>query len=207
MNIVQTKTYTTIDYNLKEILRYSGVAKTTPEINNLIESCIQELDGKLSYKVCYKAFPISSHLTNNNSNTPLLDLGFTTTHSTDLIKNLESCNSIILFGATIGLEIDRLIAKYSSSSPSRALILQAIGAERIESLCNAFNKDISTEQQALGNNTKPRFSPGYGDLDINFQKDIFEALNCSKHIGLTLNESLLMSPSKSVTAIIGVCPS
>ena len=52
--------------------------------------------------------------------------------------------------------------------------------------------------------TRPRFSPGYGDLPINMQKDIFAALDCPRKIGLSLNESLLMSPSKSVTAIIGV---
>ena len=44
----------------------------------------------------------------------------------------------------------------------------------------------------------------YGDLPLEMQKDIFNVLDCSKRIGLTLNESLLMSPSKSVTAIIGI---
>ena len=51
--------------------------------------------------------------------------------------------------------------------------------------------------------TKNRFSPGYGDFDIVYQKDIFAILDCPKRIGLTLNSSLMMSPSKSVTAIIG----
>ena len=51
---------------------------------------------------------------------------------------------------------------------------------------------------------KPRFSPGYGDLSLEMQRDIFRVLDCPRKIGLTLNESLLMSPSKSVTAIIGI---
>ena len=50
----------------------------------------------------------------------------------------------------------------------------------------------------------PRFSPGYGDLPLSLQRDIFRVLDCPRKIGLTLNESLLMSPSKSVTAIVGL---
>ncbi len=51
---------------------------------------------------------------------------------------------------------------------------------------------------------RPRFSPGYGDLTLLAQKDIFAVLDCGKRIGLTLNDSLLMSPSKSVTAFVGI---
>ena len=49
-----------------------------------------------------------------------------------------------------------------------------------------------------------RFSPGYGDFDIGFQKEIFKLLNCPKNIGLSLCDSFIMSPSKSVSAIIGL---
>lgn len=133
-----------------------------------------------------------------------LDLGFTVTHSRDLQKNLKGCCRIILFGATVGLELDRLIARYGRLSPSKALCFQAIGAERIESLCNAFNDEIDEIFREQGMYTRPRFSPGYGDLPINMQKDIFAALDCPRKIGLSLNVSLLMSPSKSVTAIIGI---
>lgn len=79
-------------------------------------------------------------------------------------------------------------------------MLQAVGAERIESLCNAFVQMLRDE----GMHMRPRFSPGYGDLPLAAQKEIFRALDCARHIGLSLNDSMLMSPSKSVTAIIGL---
>lgn len=81
------------------------------------------------------------------------------------------------------------------------MIFQAIGAERIEALCDIFCADISKEKGVL---LKPRFSPGYGDLSIEVQQDVFSVLNCGKKIGLYLNESMLMSPSKSVTAFAGI---
>ena len=190
---VYVKNYPAPDFNKKEILRYAGVKGNISEINALLEECIKELDGKLTYKVCYSEYPVKI-LSNN------IDLTFTTVKSNDLVKNLKSCNSFILFAATVGLGVDRLIAKYNAISPTKALIFQAIGAERIESLCDLFNNDVKKEHKAV----RPRFSAGYGDLSIEIQKDIFTTLNCSKNIGVTLNESLLMSPSKSVTAIIGI---
>lgn len=51
---------------------------------------------------------------------------------------------------------------------------------------------------------RPRFSPGYGDLPLSAQREIFAVLDCGKRIGLMLNDSLLMSPSKSVTAFVGI---
>ena len=80
-------------------------------------------------------------------------------------------------------------------------MFQAIGAERIEALCDAFCDDISKEYNIA---IKPRFSPGYGDLPLECQKDIFAVISPEKHIGLTLTDSMLMSPSKSVTAIVGL---
>ena len=86
-------------------------------------------------------------------------------------------------------------------SPARAVMLQALGTERVESLCDIFCEDFGIDNSVV---LKPRFSPGYGDLSLDTQKDIFSVLNCPKNIGVYLNDSLLMSPSKSVTAFAGI---
>ena len=194
---VYTKIYEAPPIDKKEILRYAGVRGDAPELEDILASCIAETSGRLTYKVCYRELPISV-------SDEVLDLGFCRTASSGLKKNLNGCSSIILFAATVGIEIDRLIARYSAISPTKALMLQAIGAERIESLCNLFNIEISEQKKAEGYSTRPRFSAGYGDFSIEAQKEIFAALDCSRKIGLSLNQSLLMSPSKSVTAIIGI---
>lgn len=180
-----------------EILRYAGVRGDAPEIRALLDECIAEAEGKFRYTVCYTEFPIKRE-------GGALNIGFTVTQSSALAKNLSGCESIVLFAATVGLEIDRLIARYSTLSPTKALLLDALGGERIESLCNSFCKDIATKKSAQGKVLRPRFSAGYGDFPIEEQVKIFAALDCPKRIGVSLNESLLMSPSKSVTAIIGI---
>ena len=157
-----------------EISRYAGCpAGSEPP---LLNECLAELDIT-SGKVCY-AVVERKKLERYNSVT--------------LAKFLGDSDRAIVFAATVGIGVDRLISRYARLSPARALVFQAIGAERIEDLCDVFCK-------AKGLHT--RCSPGYGDIPFEMQRDIFALLDCPRRIGLTLNGSLLMSPSKSVTAI------
>ncbi len=179
--------------NEREALRYAGVKENAPEMNALLRECAALCEKSLTPRVCYSFYPITRQ-------DGVLDLGFAQTDSYALKRNLAGCEEIVLFAATIGLEMDRLIARYAHLSPSKAVMLQAIGAERIETLCDAFEEELIRQ----GHEVSPRFSPGYGDLPLQMQRDIFAALDCSRQIGVSLNESLLMSPSKSVSAIIGL---
>lgn len=193
--MIYTKNYPAPELNERECLRYAGTThqNISAEERELFEACLKEIGNKLTYKVCWGRFPLKREEDS-------LDFGFLKAESKALMKNLEGCEEVIVFAATIGLEIDRLIRRYTNLSPAKALFFQAIGAERIESLCDTFCDELKGE----GLNLRPRFSPGYGDLPLELQKDIFRVLDCPRKIGLSLNESLLMSPSKSVTAIIGI---
>ena len=183
---------TTPDVNVRELLRYAG-AKGDTTLDSLISDVISEADELLSYRVIYLTLPVVIE-------GDTVKLGALSTSSGDLRKNLLGCSRAIIFGATVGSGIDRLITKYGRLSPSRALLLQAYGSERIESLCDCFCAFLT---EKTGKTLRPRFSCGYGDLPLDFQRDVFALLDC-KRIGLTLNESLSMSPSKSVTAIVGL---
>lgn len=195
--MIYLKTYEKPEYNFKEIFRYMGCRDADDSITALVNECIAEIDNKLSFKICCSDYEIIK-------SSDGIDIGFIKTKSNVAIKNLENCGKIIVFAATIGLETDRLIARYGITSPTKSVIFQAIGAERIESLCDAFENDVKDYLKKHNKFIRPRFSAGYGDFDIEAQKNIFKVLDCERKIGLTLNDSMLMSPSKSVTAIIGI---
>lgn len=192
--VVLNRTYAAPPVCEKDILRYAGCKGADAEIKALLKSCLDEIQGRLTYRVCFCSFPIEIR-------GDVCDFQAFSLSSQKLAVNLKGCERAVLFAATVGVEIDRRIARYGHISPSRALMFQAIGAERIEALCDAFCADVAREYHA---NTKPRFSPGYGDLPLSAQKNLFAVLSPEKQIGLTLNDSLLMSPSKSVTAIVGL---
>ncbi len=195
--VTEIKTYSEPPFCEREIMRYSGCEKDDGATLDLIRSCIDEVRGKLTYKVCRRKLPI-------NINDDICDFELFCTRSKNLADNLKNCKSVIVFAATVGVTIDRLISRYSRISPSRALIFQAIGAERIEALCDVFCAEAAKEEGAV---LAPRFSPGYGDLPLSVQRDIFGILDCPRKIGVSLNDSLLMSPSKSVTAFAGISSS
>ena len=192
-SIVYKKSYSAPPIDRREALRYAGVRGESAEAEAMLDECINDAVDKLSYKLCYAEHPLTRV---ENA----LDFGFAKVVSEKLSVHLSECDRVIILAATIGIEIDRLAARYSRISPAKALILQGLGAERIEAVADLFCRELTDSGLVLTS----RFSAGYGDLSLEFQREIFRALDCQKNIGLTLNESLIMSPTKSITAIIGI---
>ncbi|MBQ2866106.1 MAG: Vitamin B12 dependent methionine synthase activation subunit [Clostridia bacterium] len=177
-----------------EVLRYAACFEPDENTIALLKSCTAEAQGVLQGRVCWCIAEVGT-LVNGCT------LGALELPSLDLRSNLSGCKEAVVFGATLGVGMDRLINKYGYISPAKALMLQALGSERIEALCDSFCKYIGQE---LGAHLRSRYSPGYGDLPLESQRDIFALLDCPKNIGLCLTEGLVMTPSKSVTAVCGI---
>lgn len=189
-SIVYKKSYNEPPFDKREALRYAGVRGDAPDIESRLDECISEARAALSYNVCYKEMSVDELISYLGVSSRTVD------------ERLFGCDGVIVMAATVGFLLDRLIGRYSRLEPTRALLLGAVGAERIEALCDVFCDDMSREHEGalLG----ARFSPGYGDFPLSAQRKIFSLLECERRIGLSLNESLVMSPSKSVTALIGI---
>ncbi len=107
--------------------------------------------------------------------------------------------SILFLGVTLGREVDRLIRKKSAASMSEGFVYDAIASAMVENLT-----DLAEEMTVSGREHTGRFSPGYGDMPLDIQGELLSLLEGARLLGITLNESGLMSPSKSVTALIGL---
>ncbi len=197
--MIRTLTLDAPEWDKREIMRYARIRGADNRYESLIDQCIGEAQPILTYRVCSTVLPVCTDGS--------ILIGNACVQSQTIGKAIRGCEHVILFAATVGAPFDRLIARYSRVEPSKALIFQAIGAERVESLCDAFCAQISTELSKTGKRLTRRVSPGYGDIALSLQKEIFAVLDCPRKIGLTLDQSLLMSPSKSVTAIVGITDS
>ena len=193
MGAVFTKTYREPQIDRAEVMRYVGMPANA--LLALVDECEAEL-GPVIGKVSYVRVPVAVDGDG-------VDLGFAAVSSRDLAARLENCGEAVVFAATAGSVFDRMIAKYSRVSPAKALVFQALGTEYAEKICDLFSADGATEAAERGLRPARRFSPGFGDLALDLQRDIFKTIDPLR-IGLTLNDSLIMSPSKSVTAIIGL---
>ena len=180
---------------MDKILLINACVKPNSRTLALAETCAAEGEKVLRPGLCWLEVPLTVREDE-------VDLGFARFTSRKLADTLRGCDRAVVFAATVGLDLDRLIARYGRISPSKGLMMQALGAERIEALCDAFCAWLAQEYAPL--TLRQRFSPGYGDLPLTAQRAMFDALQCHRRIGLYLNESLLMSPTKSVTAIVGI---
>ncbi len=182
-----------------EILRYLGYRgkPAGKEVLNLIDSCLEELEQVISPRWLSRTFPVSFR-------SGSVVIGGIEVNSSDLRGHLEGCGEAVLFAATLGSRVDFLLLRYSKLDMSRTVILQACAAAMAESCCDEFEREIAEEAAKHGFYLRPRYSPGYGDFSISHQKDILGVLDCPKRIGLTMTESCMLTPTKSVTAVIGL---
>lgn len=186
-------------WNVREILRYLGYhgQEISENVGDLIRECQRELEGAAAPKSTWKEYPlkIRDHI---------LDMACLQTSSRNLERNLKDCERILLFGATLGSGVDVLLHKYGRLQMSKAVVLQASSAAMLETYCDWRNESLRRTYQEQGWYMRPRFSPGYGDFPLECQREIESALELGKRIGVTLTDSLLMAPSKSVTAVMGL---
>ncbi len=182
--MIEIKKYKIENLNLKNVNYYMGQrnGQAAEGMGERIDKALKELLPVLDGKVCFM-----------ESAVPDVD-------SVDLKRHIVGCKKVILMAATIGAEADRERMRAAVKSPVDQLIYDALGTEAIEHLCDIFCKDMEDKYGQLTS----RFSPGYGDLPLEYQKTMISLLDTNRKIGLSLTDSLLMSPTKSVTAIVGI---
>ncbi len=160
-----------------------------------IKRCETALKSVLCCKYAYVRVPVEF------KEAEICNLGFGDIESRDLCTALCGCREAYILGVTIGIKADMLIKRLEITSPAEAFITDALASAAAESLCELADDTLR------GVGKKPiRFSPGYGDLPLSVQPAVLAALNADYTLGIALSPSFLMTPMKSVTAIMGILP-
>lgn len=120
----------------------------------------------------------------------------------DIVKHLEGCQKAAVMAATLGSGVDRLLRQLQVSSMPKALLTDAMAGAAIEQICDDLQEEIRKQLPAYRQTW--RFSPGYGDLPLSLQETLLSVVEAGKRIGLVTTQSQMLSPVKSVTAIIGL---
>ena len=118
------------------------------------------------------------------------------------LKMLSQCHRAALLACTLGARFDLALTAVQARDMARAVILDACGSALVEQGCDEAEKELSA--RFPGRYLTDRFSPGYGDLPLELQRDICAVLDTPRRLGLHVTESLLLNPVKSVTAVIGL---
>ncbi len=162
-----------------EALRYLGIqGEADKETLRLVSECFEMLDAAAAPKTIRRVYSPAAF-------SPFLV-------GKDIVRHLENCKEVILFAATLGMEVDRLIRKMQTVDMAKAAVLNACASAKIEKVCD----------EAMPERATTRFSPGYGDYPLSMQPLLLKELAAEK-IGIVALESYMLLPTKSVTAVIG----
>ncbi len=184
--------------NIEEILRYLRIRGETPdELRTQVEQIANELAQSLRPKYLYRAFPVER----TPEGVSLCGSGVVLTGGL-ADKMLRTCDTALLLACTLGMEFEQRVRALEKRDMSSAVILDACGSSWVESGCDEAEREIAS--RFPNRFLTDRFSPGYGDLPLSLQPSVLAALNAEKHLGIHVGESCLMTPAKSVTAVIGV---
>ena len=181
--------------NMNEILKYLGFhgQELTEEIAAQIKRCTDEVLAAATPRLTYRQAPLVDGAV----------LGVTFVGN-DIPMMLAPCEEVILFGATLGPGVERLMMRYEVTNAADSVIMDACASTAIENICNNFESDMRSAVEAEGRYLTDRFSPGYGDLPITEQPKFFALLDMTRRVGVSLTPTTIMVPRKSVTAIMGI---
>lgn len=192
--------YKDIKLDKGEVLRYLGYNNQSIDggLDGVIDECMEEILKISRYRYTYRIFDI-------RKSDYCIELDGTSVRLTgsDIYDHLADCPKCALLAVTIGIETDNAIRIAQNTDMLKAVVLDACATELAEKVCDMAEDEIKAIAAEEGLGTNFRFSPGYGDLPLDAQKGIINALDAGRKIGLTLTDSSIMIPGKSVTAIIG----
>lgn len=183
----------------EEALRYLGCKEIIDDerMISLLDECEKRLISAAAPKYLYGVYPISFE----SSGVKIADSGIMLTGN-DAAEHLKNCDRIVLLCATLGQGVDVLLRQLQVTDMASAVTTDSLASAAVEQVCNRAEAEIFATVSS--NSRTWRFSPGYGDLPIDIQYDLLSLLQAQKRIGLTVNDSNMMIPTKSVTAFIGL---
>lgn len=186
-----------MEITLPEISRYMRMGRTLPD--GALEKRVLELREQALAAIrparVWRRFPISGDAIESG--------GIRLKIEGTLRRHIDGCDAAFLVCGTIGAGFDALHRRVSIVSGLDALIIQAIGAALIEKYMDE-SEDAMRRELLPGEALARRYSPGYGTFPLEAQRTLLALLDAPLKIGVSLTDTLLMVPSKSVSAIIGV---
>ncbi|MDU2197246.1 MAG: vitamin B12 dependent-methionine synthase activation domain-containing protein [Peptostreptococcaceae bacterium] len=191
-----------ISIDREEVLRYLEYKGQDIDNNliEIIEECRNITKDRINPRYTFRVYSIKQKYKG------IIELEGTNLilESNDLYEILKDCNECILMAATLGINIEKDIKKYSCTELTKGIIIDSCATTAIEEVCDRVQNEIENNILKNGQYLTFRYSPGYGDLSIEKNTEILTILNGQKEIGLTITNSGIMIPRKSVIAIIGI---
>ena len=191
------------DFPEGEALRYMGcpVPLEDPGLGALFGECRCRVLEAVSPRYCLSLFDLRQE----EGGLRLAGTGFLL-EGESIRRHLTGCPRAVLMAATVGSRVEGLIRRAQVSDMTRAVMLEACASAAVEELCDRVEGMLRRSAEKEGLSLTTRFSPGYGDMPLSQQKLFVTLLDTPRKIGLTATSAFILTPRKSVTAVLGLSP-
>lgn len=192
-----------------EVLRYLGYAgqAMTPElsarIDAMIERCLAVCQPAGEVRV-YDVAPDGPHVGEGGVSEVPLEGCALIPRGHDIAAHLAGARAVGVLACTLGVPSERELRRLSRVDPLDALVFDAACTTLVERAADACEAQIVAAARERGLFVNARYSPGYGDWGLEVQPQMLAAVDAQRRLGLTLTPTLLLVPTKSVTAVIGL---
>ena len=181
----------------EEVLRYLGCPGTEdPATLALVEGCSARLLAAARPKWTYRVFGLAVQTDGVRLDCGLLLPG------RDLAAHLRGGSRAALLAATLSAPVDALLRRAQAEDLAAAVALDCCATAAVEAVCDLAEAEIRA--RFPGCSFPFRFSPGYGDLPIELQDPILRLLDAPRRVGLCATDRHILTPRKSVTAVLGI---
>ncbi len=181
----------------KETRRYAGLTKAEFDEAMIVAAC-EECALLATPRVQWELYDYDC-----KENVVRADPPFTM-EGNSIRKHLAGAERIVFLAATIGDAVEDAVTRpFAAGSYAHSVLLDAAATTAVEQTCDACEAMLRPQFAKEGFTMRWRFSPGYGDWDIHAQPELLR-LSHADAIGISLTESLMLRPRKSVTAVIGL---
>ncbi|WP_430813802.1 vitamin B12 dependent-methionine synthase activation domain-containing protein [Carboxylicivirga sp. RSCT41] len=187
--------------DISSIGRMMGYKEGVPDgISEMIENELQQLkhvNGIIGgYQLLDSTFKVQEHA---------LTIGAHDFHvGKSVFHHLKKSDQMALFICTAGSTIsERSKMLMNKGDLMEGYVVDVIGSLAVETAMDIISIRLGTLLSTRGQKCTNRYSPGYCGWDVAEQSKLFSFFP-DKFCGVTLNDSCLMSPVKSVSGIMGV---
>lgn len=122
----------------------------------------------------------------------------------DISRHLEHCTQVVLLAVTLGAPLDAMIRRAEVTDMAWAVVLDAVSNVAVETAAQQTEETLRKQLEQEGRYLTGRYSPGYGDFPISVQHELLRLLDAGRKIGLSVTQSHIMTPRKSITAVMGI---
>lgn len=179
-----------IKENALKYLGYQGQIIDN-SLSDMIDECLEEIDEMSSFKAVYKTFPLSFQPLFIQEADIYIDYP-------DLNDLLCHCHEVIVIACTLGIQVDQRSKYYSHIDMTKMTIFDAIASSYLEAKCDEYE-----DNHIIGKRTF-RFCPGYGNVPIELNRELARVIDTHRKIGLTVQNSNILLPQKSMIGLIGL---